>query len=117
MNESARPVSKPQSRPRRVWEFLKTRWGVTGWGAVMILATFSLSGISVLKLAYPIVHLVVPDDAPRWQYYTIKLLIVVPIYEVLLLVWGTLLGQRRFFWLKLLQTGRFLARPFRRGRR
>lgn len=116
MNEAARSEPRPERAPRRAWNFLKTRWGVTGWGVIAILLSFSLAGMSVLKLAYPIVHAVVPHDAPGWQYWTIKFLIVIPAYEVLLLIWGTLLGQGRFFRLKLRQTLRFIARPFRRGR-
>jgi hypothetical protein len=118
MNEAARAEAgrdRPGSVPARIWRKLKARWGVTGWGVVAILASFSLAGMSVLKLAYPIVHAIVPHDAPGWQYWTVKLLIVIPVYEVLLLIWGTLLGQGRFFRLKLRQTARFLARPFRRG--
>jgi hypothetical protein len=113
MNEAARTQVRPERAPRRVWNALQSRWGVTGWGAVTILLCFALAGMSVIELAYPIVHAIVPDDAPRWQYYTIKLLIVIPAYEVLLLIWGTLLGQGRFFRLKLRQTLRLVSRPFR----
>jgi Family of unknown function (DUF6787) len=116
VNEATPTQVRPRRLPRRVWNALETRWGVTGWGAIAILAAFALSGMSVIELAYPIVHAIVPHDAPRWQYYTVKLLIVIPVYEVLLLIWGALLGQGRFFRLKLRQTLRFISRPFRRGR-
>lgn len=117
MNETARTQAGPAGAPppRGIWNTLKRRWGVSGWRAVLILASFALAGMSVLRLVYPVVHAIVPHDAPRWQYWTVKLLIVIPAYEVLLLLWGTLLGQGRFFRLKLTQTLRFLARPLRRS--
>lgn len=117
MNETTPTEVRSESRPRRVWNALQKRWGVTGWRAVVILLCFALAGMSVIELAYPIVHAIVPDDAPRWEYYTVKILIVFPAYEVLLLFWGTLLGQGRFFRLKLRRTLQFIFRPFRsRGR-
>ncbi len=115
MNEETRTETRSPLPLQRVWARLEKRWGVTGRGALLILATFALSGFSVLELAYPIVHAIVPEDAPRWQYYTIKFLIVIPVYEVLLLVWGTILGQGRFFRMKLRKMLSFFARPFRRG--
>lgn len=117
MNEAARTEeTRAEVSPlKRAWGAMKRRWGVTGWGVVAILASFSLAGMSVLKVGRPIVHAILPHDPPAWQYWTVKLLIIVPIYEVLLLCWGTLLGQGRFFRLKLVQTARFLARPFRRS--
>lgn len=115
MNETTRAETQPEAAHRRVWRLLKTRWGVTGWGVVAILLSFSLAGMSVLKIGKPIMHAILPDDAPRWLYWTVKILVIIPVYEVLLMIWGTLLGQGRFFRLKLRQTLRFLARPFRRS--
>jgi hypothetical protein len=99
----------------RVWKALKRRWGVSTWGVIAILITFSLAGASILRIGRLIVHAILPDDAPGWQYWTVKILVIVPVYEVLLLFWGTLLGQGRFFRTKSRQTLRFLSRPFRRG--
>ena len=45
-----------------------------------------------------------PPDAPRWLWWTLRILVIVPVYEALLLTYGTLLGQRRFFWPKLKRT-------------
>jgi hypothetical protein len=99
---------------RSVWTRLAQRWGVTGWGAVAILATFSLAGALVLRIGRPIVDAILPDDAPRWVWWTTRILVIVPVYEILLMTFGTLLGQGRFFRDKQRRLLRALARPFRR---
>jgi hypothetical protein len=93
-----------------LWERIRTRWGVTGWGAVAILVAFALAGMTVLRISKPIVYAIVSKDAPGWQYWTVKILVIIPIYELLLLGYGTLLGQRRFFFDKLMRLPRLVAR-------
>jgi hypothetical protein len=41
-------------------------------------------------------------------------MIIVPVYQVLLLGYGTILGQFRFFWAKEKKMAGWLARPFSR---
>jgi hypothetical protein len=87
---------------------------VSARDAVFILIAFALAGMTVLKISSPIVNSMVPDGAPKWLWWTVKILVVVPIYEVLLLTYGILLGQRRFFVDKQRRLLRLLARPLRR---
>lgn len=96
------------------WSRLKARWGVTNWGVVAILLAFSLAGASVLRIGRPIVDAILPDDTPRWLWWTVKILAIVPVYEVLLMTFGTVLGQGRFFRDKQRRALRLLAKPFRR---
>ncbi len=95
------------------WNRLKARWGVTTWGFVAIMLAFALAGMTVLKIGSFIVNIIVPDGAPKWLWWTVKILVVLPVYEVLLLGYGTLLGQRRFFIDKQRRLLRLLAKPFR----
>ncbi|HEX5133318.1 MAG TPA: DUF6787 family protein [Candidatus Krumholzibacteria bacterium] len=113
MKDTEHAEATAPARPG-AWARLRQRWGVSNRGVVVILLAFSLAGLSTLKIGRPIVHMIVPHDAPGWHYWPVKLLVVLPIYEVLLLCWGTLLGQGRFFRRKLRGTLRFLWRPFRR---
>jgi hypothetical protein len=76
---------------------MKARWGVSNWGVVAILIAFSLAGMSVLKISRPVMDFLLPPDTPRWLWWTCRILVIIPIYEVLLMGYGTLLGQRRFF--------------------
>jgi len=95
------------------WQRLKARWGVSTWGFVAIMLAFALAGMTVLKIGSIIVNAIVPDDSPKWLWWTVKVLIVLPVYEILLLSYGTLLGQRRFFVEKQRRALRVLAKPFR----
>ncbi len=97
------------------WTRLKSRWGVTTWGVIAILLAFSLAGSAVLRIGRPVVDVILPEDAPRWLWWTVKILVIVPIYEVLLMTFGTLLGQGRFFRDKQRRVLRLLAKPFRRA--
>lgn len=107
-------VTGPVARSVRAWDRLKTRWGVTNWGVIAILIAFSLAGSAVLRIGRPIVDAILPEDTPTWLWWTVKILVIVPIYEVLLMTFGTLLGQRRFFQDKQRRALRFLAKPFRK---
>ena len=93
---------------------MKSRWGVSTWGVVAILLAFSLAGSTVVRITGPILDFVLPDDVPRWLWWTARILIIVPVYQVLLLGYGTILGQFRFFWEKEKKMAGWLAHPFTR---
>ncbi|MDH3196753.1 MAG: prolipoprotein diacylglyceryl transferase [Candidatus Krumholzibacteria bacterium] len=101
-----------EARKPGMWSRLKTKWGVSGWGAFAILLAFALAGSTVLKISRPIMGWLLPPDHSRWQWWTLRILVIVPLYEVLLLAYGVLLGQGGFFWSKQKKLGRLLARPF-----
>jgi len=84
------------------------RWNVSALGVVAILAAFSLAGMTVVRLKRPVLAALLPGDAPEWLQWTVYVLVIVPLYQVCLLAWGTALGQFRFFWAKLKHTSRFL---------
>lgn len=96
------------------WERLQARWGVSTRDAIFILIAFALAGMTVLKIGSSIVNAIVPAGSPKWVWWTVKVLVVVPVYEVLLVTYGILLGQRRFFIDKQRRLLRLIAKPFRR---
>lgn len=102
------------SRRQNVWNRLKTRWGVTTWGVIAILLAFSLAGSAVLRIGRPLVDAILPDDTPRWLWWTVKVIVIIPIYEVLLMSFGTLLGQGRFFRHKQRRVLHAISKPFRK---
>jgi len=106
----------PATQPTGFWARLQKRWGVSTRDMVVILIVFAIVGTSVLKISSVVVNALVPPDAPRWQWWLVKILVVVPIYEVLLLAVGILFGQGRFFYGKQKRLLLFLTRPFRRPR-
>lgn len=99
-----------------MWARMQQRWGVGPWQAVVILLVFALTGSATVKVTAPITNALLSDDMPRWQWWTFRILIITPIYQVLLLFFGTVFGQFRFFWEKEKALGRLIIRLFR-GRR
>jgi len=79
---------------------LKTRWEIKStWQVVIILIVFSCTGFSVLyveKLVYDFL------DLPKVNHWYISMLlfmvITLPLYNLLLLFYGFIFGQFRFFW-------------------
>ena len=89
-------MSEAAHKPN-LWQRTKERWGVTGWGVVLILLSFALAGSTVLKISRPIMRFILPPDAPKWLWWIVRIVVIVPIYELLLWGYSTLLGQRKFF--------------------
>jgi hypothetical protein len=100
---------------QRLIEKLKKRWGVGPWGVAAILVAFSLAGMTVVRITPGIQGFILPEDAPGWARWTVRLLVIVPVYQVLLLAYGTLLGQFAFFWEKEKAMVRWLGRAFARS--
>lgn len=93
-------------------ERMMKRWNVGPWGVLAIASAFALAGMTVVRIKRPILRFVMPADAPGWLGWLIYLLVIVPLYQICLLGYGSLLGQRRFFWQKLKNVGRLVGRPF-----
>ncbi|WP_396138686.1 DUF6787 family protein [Flavobacterium sp.] len=80
---------------------LKERWGVkSNKQIVIILLVFAITGFSSLQLAKPFLTLIgIPDTfEPHWLYRVLRLLLIFPIYQVLLVFVGYIFGQFSFFW-------------------
>lgn len=103
-------MSTDEKKPN-AWVRMRNRWGVTSnWSVLFILISFAAAGMSVLKVSRPILNWVLPPDAPKWLWWTLRVTLIPPIYEAILLCYGTLLGQRRFFWNKQKQLWRRITR-------
>ena len=81
-------------------EKLKQRWGVTSVGQViLILIVFACTGFSVLFIKQPLYDLAgITAQTSPWVRIPFYLLTVLPAYQVLLLAYGFVFGQFRFFW-------------------
>jgi len=80
---------------------LKERWGVkSNKQIVIILVVFAITGFSSLQLAKPFLTLIgIPDTfQPHWLYRVLRLLLIFPIYQILLVFVGYIFGQFSFFW-------------------
>lgn len=85
---------------------LKLRWGIqSNAQLVLILIVFAITGSSSVYVAKPFLEMMGIERAnfsdAWWSvtlYWTLRLLLIFPFYQLLLVIYGWLFGQFRFFW-------------------
>ena len=76
---------------------LEDRWKVSTIQVFLILIVFACTGFTVLFLKKPVVNYFTGGEANFW-FSLIYYLLILPVYNVILLVYGFLFGQFTFFW-------------------
>jgi hypothetical protein len=82
-------------------EKLKQRWGIeSNIQIIVIFVVFAVTGSAATKFAAPVTELIGLDKETTnaWFYWIIRILLIFPIYQVLLVAFGWLFGQFKFFW-------------------
>ncbi len=83
------------------FEKLKNKW-VTRyrWEMIAIFIVFAITGSLSARLAAPLLDLIglQRDTVSGWIYWPLRVFIILPIYQVLLVAVGWLFGQFSFFW-------------------
>jgi len=82
-------------------EKLKQRWGIeSNFQIIVIFVVFAVTGSAATKVAGPVTELIGLDKETTnaWFYWIIRILLIFPIYQVLLVAFGWLFGQFKFFW-------------------
>ena len=79
---------------------LKLKWGIaSNVQLVVILVVFAITGSASVWVAKPILHVLgISPDLNPWIRIPLRILIVFPVYQVILLVIGGLFGQFQFFY-------------------
>tara|TARA_R110002124_G_scaffold117289_1_gene274338 strand:- start:8478 stop:8792 length:315 start_codon:yes stop_codon:yes gene_type:complete len=80
---------------------LKNRWNVTSnWQVFIIIIVFSITGYTSLVIAKPILNSIGLDQATTnpWIYRPLRILLIFPFYQILIVCYGWLFGQFQFFW-------------------
>lgn len=80
---------------------LKQRWGITSnWQLTIIFVVFAITGSSSVMVSKPILDFfgIAKDSMPYFIYIILKIVIVLPVYQLLLVGFGFLFGQFKFFW-------------------
>ncbi|MFD0799493.1 DUF6787 family protein [Maribacter chungangensis] len=85
---------------------LKERWGiVSNWQLAVIFVVFAITGSSSVYVAKPFLYWIGMDQGnfpEAWWgqslYWLLRILLIFPFYQVLLVVFGWLFGQFKFFW-------------------
>lgn len=86
-----------------VWCFkkLENKWIVEEkWEMIAIFIVFAITGSVSAKLAEPLTHYIglERESTNGWIYWPVRIFIILPIYQILLIIFGWLFGQFRFFW-------------------
>ena len=85
---------------------IKKRWGIeSNLQLAVIFIVFAVTGSSAVYVAKPFLQWVGLQSENfgdswwgPWVYWTLRILIIFPIYQVLLVFFGWVFGQFRFFW-------------------
>ena len=79
----------------------KERWNIdSNQQLIIILIVFAITGSSSVKLATSLIEFIgLSTETTNWLvYWTLNVLITFGLYQVLLITFGTLFGQFKFFW-------------------
>jgi hypothetical protein len=80
---------------------LKQRWNITSnFQLFIILLVFAITGSTSALIAKPILAFIgiTKESVSLWLYYPLYIIVILPFYKILLLLFGTLAGQHTFFW-------------------
>lgn len=79
----------------------KERWNISSnWQIFVIIVVFAITGSSAAYLSKPILATfgITKETVAEWEYYLLYIVLIFPIYQVLLVSFGFLFGQFKFFW-------------------
>jgi len=89
-----------EERKKEYFRRLKKRWGInSNFQIIIILIVFACTGFTTLyleKLIYQLFH--IPEKNTWYIAVLLFLFITLPLYNIILLVYGFVFGQFRFFW-------------------
>lgn len=85
---------------------LKERWGISSnFQLIIIFFVFSITGSSSVFAAKPFLNFIGLQQAnfpDAWWgstlYWILRILLIFPFYQILLVIYGWLFGQFKFFW-------------------
>ena len=81
------------------FEKLRQRWQLNSLFQVLIvLLVFACTGFTVLFLKRPILGLLGEEAKNSTLYSVLYYLLILPLYQVVLLVYAFVFGQFKFFW-------------------
>jgi hypothetical protein len=81
-----------------MFEKLKNRWELkSGWQVFIVLLVFACTGFTVMFLKEPILSLIAAKEERNWVFTTIYYILILPVYFIILLFYGFIFGQSKFF--------------------
>lgn len=79
----------------------KQRWGLKhNYQLVIIFIVFAVTGSTSAYISKPILAAIgiTKDTISLWLYYPLYIILIFPAYQVLLMFFGFISGQIKFFW-------------------
>ena len=79
----------------------KERWNITSdWQVVVILVVFAVTGSTSALIAKPNLRFfgITKESISLWLFYPLYIVMIFPVYQVLLVSFGFIFGQFKFFW-------------------
>ena len=80
---------------------IKEKWGITSNAQlIVIFIVFGITGSLSLIVTQPLLDMIgfEKGNISSWLYIPLKLILIFPAYQVILIIIGTIFGQFRFFW-------------------
>ncbi|WP_299437183.1 DUF6787 family protein [uncultured Aquimarina sp.] len=85
----------------KIFNALEKKWNITyRWELIAIFIAFAITGSTAARISDPIISLLgfQQEFTSGWLYWPLRILLIFPIYQVILLIVGWLFGQFKFFW-------------------
>ena len=79
---------------------IKKKWGIkSNLQLLIIFLVFGITGSTAAWISNPILNFMGLKQATisAWIYWPIRIIIIFPVYQILLLIIGTIFGQSKFF--------------------
>ena len=96
-----------------MFDKFKVKWNITSnWQLAIILIVFSITGSAALVVRRIVFEWIgITSETSMWLKVPLYILILVPAYQILLIIIGAIFGQYRFFYeFQKKSIGRFYRR-------
>ncbi|MEC3907404.1 DUF6787 family protein [Tamlana sp. 2201CG12-4] len=80
---------------------LKERWGIEhNWQIIIIMIVFAITGSTASYIGKPILNYldITTENLGGFGYWSIRILVLFVMYQIMLVCFGWLFGQYKFFW-------------------
>lgn len=86
-------------KKKKFLEKMQEKWGLkSAFQTIMVLIVFALTGSTVLFLKPLVFNLVGLKSITGFWGVMLYIILIFPLYQILILIYGFLLGQFSFFW-------------------
>ena len=102
MSNLTQPLKTKSSKAIKILTILfsKKTWKVKSyWQLAIVFLVFSLAGSLSVKIAYPVTEFLGlhQQTTSPWLFWPIRILLILPIYQILLISIGSAFGQYQYF--------------------